>query len=333
VTVTLEDQTESQYGFDTLRAAIGGSLLALPPGHAMSLLLASHHPGAHRILQEVLENEHESPAVRALAARHMELLPASSVQDILLSNINIEEETIRLEIIRILGRIGDRRALPAVQQIRRQCTGRLVEHAEFAKTLIAYRWAMKTSSYRFPTTADIVSLPAGCRLRARRLPVTRSEFDCCVVSLADEPFGIEYAERQAFRIEFEDTRWMVLFNRNLSGRSASDFLRTSNNILGVVAEWSFEEEEYHTLLLILSTPSPDKSAVTLHLHTPGGELRYIGTGAITSNGVTFNLETVSQTGLVLEVRGAFLNGEVKLEEIFYVSSLKNKRRPEPLGSS
>jgi hypothetical protein len=331
MTVILEQQAAGRYDIATLLSAIDGKNLELPRGYAMSLLLGTQYPAAHRALEAIVENRLEPPEIRAIAVRHLGLLPPCQVQEILTRNlISSQDDRVALEIVRVLGRIGDGGALAAVEKVRGTARGPLARVADFAALLIAYRSGCDGPSCHLPDPVEAVPLPAGCLARARHGAASPREYVACVAALGDEPLGIEYSPAGATRIDFTETRWMLLLNRAVVEAGLDRWL-DSRRLVGVIAEHDVKDDSYYPLLLILATPSPHVRPVTMHLHDPDGELVYLGRGSVTPKGLSFALRTVSRTAMTLEASLVVLDGRCVAENISYSPRLPGRRVPARLS--
>jgi hypothetical protein len=330
MTLILEQHTPGRHDIAALLAAMKGDDPKLPRGYAMSLLLGTQYPAAHRALEAIVENPLDPPEVRAIAVRHLGLLPSCQVQEILLRNLTSgQDERVAMEIVRVLGRIGDIQALAAVEKVARSASGSLGRIADFSAVLIAYRNGSSRPSYHLPDPLDVVPLPAGCRTHARHRAVSAAEYVSCIASLGDEPFGIEYSAIGATRIDFTETRWILLLNRSVV-EAGFDGWRASSQLIGVIAELDPKDDSYYPLLLVLSTPSPPEETVTIHLHDPGGALVYMGQGTVTAEELRFAIRTVSRTAMTLEAVVVVRDGRCRAEGISYSPRLAERRVPARL---
>src|SRR5690606_34446473 len=174
---------------------------------------------------------------------------------------------------------------------------------------------------------DFVPVSTDCAARGRWSPVRPREFFACVQSLGLDSFGIEYAERGATRIDFEDLRWVILFEREVVEGAGVDGLRTSNRLVAVVAEQDPKDDRYYPLLVILSTPGPGRRTITFHGYDPGGDPQYVGQGTIAARQLRFAIRTVSKTTLPLEAEGSIQGGKLDLDYIRYSPRLPERLVP------
>ncbi|MQA90476.1 MAG: hypothetical protein GEU90_09600 [Gemmatimonas sp.] len=330
MTVILQQLSPDQFDTAALVEAVLSESPDLPRGYAMSLLLGAQYPGTRGVLQQVIENEDEPSSVRTLAVRHLGLLEPCSVQSILLRRTSTRDERVLREIVRVLGWIGDVRALPAVQEVADRSRGRLAEAAAFAAMLIAYRSGRLDCSFTPPDPLETVAPPGGCRLRAAHNPVSLADFTSCLMSLGDEPLGIEYSPRLATAIHFEDIRWTLLFNREVAEGDGLERIRSSNQLLGAVAERDPKDDTDYLLLVILSTPTDQKGEILVHAHDPNGELIYLGRAVATRDGLAFAVRTISRTALILEIEGTCGPDGLRFDEFSYAREPGEKRVPATL---
>ena len=317
-----------------LRKIIKGNDSTLPKGQAMALLLVSQFPNKHRDFQEVLQNEDEPSTIRASAAHNLGVIGTPVAQEILINNINTDDDHVWLNIVRSLGQFGDESALEAINNNRRQTSQYLADQAKFAASLIAYRIGLDGYNHTFSDEIDCMELSSPYCLNALVRPARQAEIESCMISLLDEPFGIEYSESFAYRLEFDEFNWMIVLNREFTGPHGLDRISSRKGILGVIVEWHPVFESYYVLLLMLTTPRPVSRSIEFHLHRRDGNLAYLGQGPSVSNNNTFSLQTISKPGILpLEMNGTFTNGNFKINSLRYAPSLILQHRPPAIVSN
>lgn len=142
-----------------VRNVIAGTDTSFPRTQAISLLRTSVVPDKYRDFQQLLENEHEDPSVRYLAARSLGRINTPEAVEILINNSQIRDEYVLAGVMLALGRIGDRNALEAISRVKESATGLAASQAEFAAALISHRLGLEGNDLPIPNSSEYLELP------------------------------------------------------------------------------------------------------------------------------------------------------------------------------
>ena len=170
-----------------------GKSKALPKTLAMNLLQNQEYHNKLKDLQSVLENNNESATLRYLAATNLGRTNVADAQDILIKNIQIDDDLVLSGIVEALGRVGDVEAIPALLNIKITKNEFVSSKANFAVSLISYRFGLEGNELSIPTEEEYLKL-SGNTQPIMISKARRNEINKCVDCISDRPFGIQLAQ-------------------------------------------------------------------------------------------------------------------------------------------
>ncbi len=295
-----------------LRQVVAGTSHVLPRSVAMAALVRSDFPNRHRDFEAVLTNEREAPEWRYLAATSLGTIASPVALTILLRALDIRHERVLAGVMKALGRIGDRSALDAIVEVREYATGAAARHARFAATLIAHRIGATDVANREPPARPL-DLDRHCARAFRIAAADAVDAERCLRALANQSFGIEFAERPMCQLRCGQRSSMILVNRDWVAARSTRLLATRPAFLGAVASRMRESPSYVVTHLILTAPGEGDNGLRLRVYRPSGELAFSGTGQLTDDGVAFSIGAVSRPGaFAVSFEGTFADGRLEV---------------------
>jgi hypothetical protein len=296
-----------------LRAIVAGKDSTFPQARAMALLQASDFPNKHRDFAAVLEDENQSSAMRCLVAIYLGKTATPTAMHILIRNSGIRDERILAAVMRALGCIGDRAALDAISQAKRNASGQALEQAEFAQLLIAHREGLDDVELAVTQAVEPLTpaLQAGRPFSIARADPVDAEF--CLRSLADQPYGIEFSEQAMYQARCGRHLWMILLNRNFAERNSTGKLQHQRAFPGMVALRDAETGLYAPMYLMLTAPAPDRQAVNIRVYGTSGYLAFAGSAMVKDNRADFSIVAVRRAGAFpVKLEGTFEDGRLDI---------------------
>jgi hypothetical protein len=259
---------------------------------ALARLAESALPSRAHDLQAVLENPHEIAGLRALAALYLGRSRVPEALDILIENSRTQTGGVLARIVDALGRIGDGRALAAVQDVVRRTSPPVSSRALFAATLIVHRLALtgeglpalETVSYLDADKHRLVDLsirPADARLISD------------VLSRLSTHYEIGLAERPAYRISCDRREEFLVLTRESVRRDVVERLTRVRTVLAVVCTPDVEIDSYAVTGLVLTAPA-GRESVDMRVYRPNGHPLLGTTGQIRGSLLHFRLAAVAR---------------------------------------
>jgi hypothetical protein len=312
-----------------LRDAVAGKNRTFPRARAMDLLLTTDFPNKHRDFEAVLENNSETPEDRALAAINLAKVNTPASLDVLIKHIQTDDELVLTCIMKALGRIGDKSALNAILKFKEGAKGLAAEQAKFAASLISHRLGLPDNELPIPDEEEYVEI---CRDAARPFQINlagSNDAEFCLRSLADQSFGIEFAEYPMYQVCCGRNNWMILFNRDFIGQDMAKKLGKKKAFPGLIAIRSEASRLYSVAFLILTSPAKQPDKVNILIHRPNGGLIFSGSMQVKENRLEFSIYAIARSGVFpIRVVGAFEDGELQVKTAlseFFVQG--EKRQP------
>ena len=204
-----------------VRNVVAGRDQSYPRSQAMALLRASDFPNKHRDFEAVLQNEDESSRIRYYAAISLGRINSPTALEILVRNSQTRNEEVLTGVMIALGRIGDRAALSAIEDVKRCAQEWPAAQAEFAAALISHKLGLEGHHLPIPDKKDYFIIPAKAEVS---FPITQAldiDSELCLRSLADEPFGIEFSEESIHQGRLNRCTWMLLLIETLPEKTGS----------------------------------------------------------------------------------------------------------------
>jgi len=295
---------------ERLRAAAVGRDSTIPQSRAIVLLHRTGFPNRHRDFEQVLEDQSQPAAVRYLAAIHLRRVGTPAAVDILTRNSDIRDDLVLAGVMKALGCIGDASALDAVRTVSQREETRAAAEACFAAILIAHRLRVE-AEHRPSDTEGYVAPDLPCVRPMEASPADAEDAAACLYALADEPFGIEFAERTLVQLRCHRKTWMVALNREFSTNSGIRSLTTKRGFLGSVLRRGDHIRSYSVSYVMLASPAETQDVVDLVIYSTSGQPCFDGIVQVGSPDIQFSIRALARPGAVgVTATGTFNDGEI-----------------------
>lgn len=312
-----------EFDLEKIRNVVLGNDVSFTRPAAMSLLLRSDSPNKDHDFATVLEDEVVPARIRHLAAVMLAKVDTRAAQDILIRNLAIRDERVRTGVLIGLGRIGDMRALEAIERSNDQS-----KPAQFAMTLIAHRLGVEGHELTVPDEKGLLKIPANSARPVEWQRADAGDVRVALRSLAQDPFGIAYAEAPAYQIRCGERQLMVLFNRELAAQNMIKRASDRKALAGVVALRNESNGLYSVSLLLLTSPSAKNEAVHLLLCHTNGDIGYAGLALVKDNSAEFSLWAVDRAGAFpIRFEGTFHDGRLEIKTALSAQFVARRHQP------
>lgn len=223
----------------------------------------------------------------------------------LLKAVSIERDPAALaRVAKLLGRVGDERALAAIGGLGPRAKGPVAFQASFAASLIAYRLGLP--GHELPAPRVYVDMPPGPTFPVSFAAPTREDMASLQECLAREPFGVKVSVDSALMYSCS----MVAFDGQLGPKTSLRVLAERKLILGLVASRSHGSGPFSVAYFIFSTPDPATGGANIAVHRITGRAAWAGPiTKLADDRADFTLRTVGRVGTVpLEIEGSLRPG-------------------------
>jgi hypothetical protein len=239
-----------------------------------------------------------------VAALYIGSIGTPAAVNILLANARTQTGGVLAQIVELLGRIGDRRALAAVREVAARTAHPLATRAAFAARLIVHRLeltgdepaAFREVSYLDPSDPRLVAIsirPADPREAAQVRARLTTRYD------------IELAERPAYEIVCGRRKDFFLLNRSLVGRAVAERLEGVRAVIGLVCTRDSENDTYAVSAVVLTAPR-GRDQVEIRAFGPNGRELLGASGHVSAGLLHFRLLSVARPAArQVEIIGTF----------------------------
>jgi HEAT repeats len=275
------------------------------------------------ILSRIVSDTQETVRVRAAAALNLSMIPSEVSEKALLRNITSADETVQLEVIKALGRIGSTEALARLKALPEPDNDLIKQQLSLAKLAIAFRSGSDAADHQaiksifgirwITHTAKIVE---GRQVREN------------IDAIWGSTYGITLNPSIGFEMSCGRTKHFLFLNDVVKRGAFLNGVKSRNMIAGLVA---LQEEhiEYFTIRYLLLT-SPSNRGLELVIARTNGEAVYAGEAS--PDGATLRL-TMRDVGLErtpTEIEGLLSNEDIQLSLRVWGGQARRKKQGEPI---
>ena len=312
-----------------LRRIILGQEGGFPRAAAMELFSETDYPNVHRDLGSVLLSEAEAPGTRVAAAMTLWRLGSVQAAEVLERGLAVKDESVLAAVFTALGRIGPQTALPAIGRARRRTKRLARAQADFAATLIAYRFGLPGHVVPPPASKEFLAVPSGAGRMFRVTRADAAEAELGLRSLAREPVGVDLSERDAYLLRCDGNDWLLLLSADLSAEGPSG-LTDRKTVAAVVASKQEATGLYSTRFLVLTSPLRGRRSAAITVHRGTGELAFAGEAKVERDEVEFAVRAVRVQGAFpLRFSGVWTPGGLTTREAVHGLFVSVRRAPSP----
>jgi HEAT repeat protein len=278
-----------------LRDIVRGKDRTFARSQAMAALQASDVGDKHVEFERVLANELEPSELRYKAAQYLARINTPDALKSLVKNGAVSDRETLTGVVKALGQIGDRSALPALAKVQRSATGHVQKLARFSAALIAHRSGLEEADLPVPAAKDLLGLPAEKAAPIARTVADQEQIKLCLKTIGRQPFGIKIDETFAYQLVCANRRMMILFNRDLRKKNALNVAKRKT-FLGLVAVFYEGSKSYSVRYLLLTSPAAKGKAVDILVALTNGEIVFSGEAKLVKEVYDFKINAVARPG-------------------------------------
>ena len=315
---------------DRLRSIASGGEPSPYRARAMDALVMAATPDVPQVLDEILGNPGEDPAVRAAAASQLARTGRPEAEDFLLRRLPTATDlVVRVKIAGALARVGSPFSLSELDRLARDPEPAVSRLAAFSRSVVAYRAGLPGYAVPVPAPEDFLKVDAE---RSAPLVVGRAgveETRATLASLRNDTFGLDLSSRVGLRIECGLTRLFMTLSENFARRGVAGLLKQPM-LPGLIAQRAPSDGSYSVWMVLLAGPR-DNGGFHIAVHRTDGTQMMFGSGAADNEGGTFELRSVRGRGSL----AAILRGRVQGSQIVFTEAASSQRvsgqaTPQPL---
>lgn len=325
-------QIRQKLSEQTLLEAIRGKEASIPRGWAISQVPYADIPDRAGLLRKILGDEKDDLKSRRLAAAALWRLNTAEAREALLAAATAADDPGLLAgVVKFLGRVGDQRALAAIEKSKGRGQGVLAERAAFAAALIAHRLGLPGND--LPVPRKFEALPPTDQRRIEFAPPSPEEAALFARCLEDEPYDIAVSMDSLLQIRCARNRWILAFTETLVAADAMAALRKQKSVVALLGSKSSEDGSYSVAFLFFSAPGRGGKQVVLLGHRTTGEQAWAGSiEAGDSGGLRFALHTAGRLGIVpIELEGVWQRGgKIATTKALSATRVTEKQTPVPI---
>lgn len=311
-----------------LRALAGGKRLPALRVKAMSVLAASRDPAASEVFRRALADHAAGDEVRAAGATWLSRVGGMAAEGSLFDGLAVEEQPIvQHKLIAGIARVGTEAALRQLQpSIERMLPG-VREHAEFARSVVAFR--NRVAGFELPVLDAAARLPAaGPSELQTSMSIARPEVALRILDhTAADSFGVVADHDGVALLQCGRRNLALLIDQQLRGPVQE--LASRPAVLGLVALQAETDLSYATSLIILSWPAAS-GGLNVSVNRLTGRPMYAGEIEADGDVLRFRLDAVRGPGATeTSITGALVQGRVEGLEVVSGRTVE-RMRPTPM---
>ena len=241
-------------------------------------------------------------ATTAVVELGSEALPEN--QQLLVSLLDTKQPALFLKTVQALAKIGDAKALEALERTQPSEAPAARRALDFAKSLLAYRLRLGQHLLPVPPETQVVPATKGIPFRARKAKaeLIREAF----AEAKPEVPAIPLAEEGAALLTCRNVELLLAFTAEFREVQALMSLRERSGVLFVLLQRSGSLHRWALAGYFFAQPSKGGQQVTLLGTRPGGEVTYLGKMRAGTERVDFTLQAVeSRYAPALEVEAHY----------------------------
>lgn len=282
---------------------------------AMALLAASSLPQREPVLAQVLENAQEQRQYRVVAAIVLGRILTDAAEKVLLHNLQAEHPAIH-EVLKSLGRIGDRDALAAIERLKLPETHHAGGAARFAASLITYRLGIAGHDLPVPGEKELLRAEG---TEAQRIELRKLEpgaATAVIEAMRRYPYGrVDFDPEAVTHVQCAGESNMILINREFAAKGTLDRATTRKALFAIGALQSPETGDFSPSYLLFTHPSGTAGTVHMIVTRCSGAFAMAGVGRLVGDGGEYELRSVRRPGArAMLVRGTLADGIVRAAE-------------------
>lgn len=276
---------------------------------------------ASAILARIVSSREEARRVRAAAASHLSVMPPLAAEQGLLANLTSDDDAVRVEVIKSLGKIGSVASLDRLEALPSPDRDAERKELAFAKLLIALRGGARPAG-EAGTTPGVRWTTHTARMIEGR------EVQESIRAIRGSTFGFALNPDMGLELPCGRTTHGIFLNEVLRRGALLDTLRTRSMIAGLVA--LKEEGTRHLTVRYLVLTSPTDAGVTVSVARTSGEVVFAGDARREGDALRLTMRDMGVERTPTEITGLARSDRVELTVRVWRGTVRAKKRGEPI---
>ncbi len=297
---------------------------------ALKELLRRQYPRRIGLLGEVVADRQAPPELRSTAALALGEEAGAEGEAALIVALKTEEPLVVRRAAESLGRIGDRKALAALAEVRAQPGGATARSLAFARTLISYRLGLGTDRLQTPPADALLSVPRERGVALKFEPVKPEAARADAAALKETLPAIAIAERGSVRFSCRTEHLWIVVSEDAAGKKGLGRIAGRDAVTAVVLKQSTCPGGWYVYEYILSHPR-DEKALEMFGVRPSGEMVHFGEVALKGGEAAVTLRALNTPYVpAIEFTARYGGAEaafVMTEALVAVAPAEKQRRP------
>lgn len=295
---------------------------------AMTLAASAGHETAGELFRDALRDPSADDTVRAAGATWLSRFAAANAEASLIDALHAESTAaVQHKIIAGLARVGTDDSLRTLSAIIDQEDSGLSQHAQFARSLVAYR--LGRTGFELPVVgaSDMLPTPSPAKTSAIFEVPDREARPRVVEQIAADDFGMPADYQSAAWLRCGRQQLAIVISSQVSESPGESLSRPT--IAGQVALQAESDGSLHTSMIVMCWPR-DASGVYISVNRLTGRTMYFGSGHVEGESVPFHLDAVRGPGArETTITGTLVAGTLTRLEVGLGRKLETLR-PTPI---
>jgi hypothetical protein len=276
---------------------------------------------ASQILARIVSDKKETTRIRATAALHLSLMPQEAAERALIGNLNTDDEIVRVEVIKSLGRVGAARAFNPLKELPEPKTDYAKRQLSLAKLAISFRSGLEDNQEENGPFGIHWTIQAAKAIEGERVREI-------IGATRGLTHGISLNPETGFEIECRRTKFNFLLNEAIKQGAFTDSVLSRNLIAGLVVTEEPETRQFTVRYLIMTRPSEE--GVEVIVTRANGDLAYVGELRPDGDELQLAIRDVALDRLATEIEGRISNASIRLELRTLRGNIRPKKRALPI---
>lgn len=264
------------------------------------------------ILSNVVADSSEKMKNRLCAATQLARVVPESAEPELIKRIDVEETTLKTQVIKSLGCIGGTAALTALDAVPDNLAPFAKKQLVFSKALISYRHNLDRDD--LPFVEGAVRTPGEedqlIDLSLRRLG--KSSVEPLIPRLSGSNYGLELSDNLGFELDAGKAHWVLFMNKQLQDDGLFSSFTQRKFITGLLSLHEPRTDTYSPQYVVLSNPKGEE--IEISVVRTDGEVFYTGKADLSGGILNFRMFDVDREGTApTNVRGRLTPQGIQLD--------------------
>ncbi len=294
---------------------------------ALDIFATLHPADMLDVLNEVLRNPQEDPAVRAVAAAHAARFGGPDAEQMLLRSLAAAtDSTLRTHIAAELARVGTQQSTETLRRLLQDPEASVRRQATFALTVIAHRTGLGGFEVPAPPPSELLA-PTRSMVPFTVQQTTANDLRAAVDAIAGDTYGVRVVPTVGFSMKCGPNLFVLFLDSEHLRGGLARLVARRPLILGLLAARSPAHHSYFVTRLILAGPRGD-GRVYVSMHATDGTLTQYGTGRAEGDTAEFSLRSTWIRGNVaLELSARVHGSEVTFSDARTALSVVDRAAP------